>query len=47
MPYRDKVYQQLVTADQSEIKVHSSIIGYEIETILVRCPFRPRNLTYL
>ena len=35
MPYRDKVYQQLVTADQSEIKVHSSIIGYKIEAILL------------
>ena len=47
MPYRDKVYQQLVTADQSEIKVHSSIISYEIEAILVPCPFRPRSLGYL
>ena len=35
MPYRDKVYQQLVTADQSEIKVHSSIISYKIEAILL------------
>ena len=35
MPYRDKVYQQLVTADQSEIKVHSSIISDKIEAILL------------
>ena len=35
MPYRDKVYQQLVTEDQSEIKVHSSIISYKIEAILL------------
>ena len=47
MPYRDKVYQQLVTADQSEIKVHSSIIKCEIEAIFVPCPFRLRSLTYL
>ena len=47
MPSGDKVYQQLATADQSVIKVHSSIISYEIEAILVPCPFRPRSLTYL
>ena len=35
MLHRDKVYQQLVTADQSEIKVHSSIISNKIEAILL------------
>ena len=46
MPQGNEVYQQLVT-DQSQIKVPSSIISYEIEAILVPCPFRPRSFTYL
>ena len=33
--------------DQSEIKVPSSIISYEIEATLVPCPFRPKSLRYL
>ena len=37
MLWRDEVYKQFVI-DQSEVKVHSSIISYEIEAIFVPCP---------